>query len=60
MKYRREMSADKHMKILEDRHYIKVADKHIIVFTDEDGETEQVVNDYMKYCAHNGYTIEYR
>lgn len=60
MKYRREMTAEKHVKVLEDRHSIKVVDKHIIVFTDDDGEVEQVVSDYMTYCARNGYTIEYR
>jgi len=60
MKYRREMTAEKHVRILEDRYAIKVNGKHITVFTDEDGEVEQVVSDYMTYCARNGYTIEYR
>ena len=60
MKYRREMTAIEHLKVLEDKGEIKVKGKAITVFTDDDGETSQTVSDYMTYCARNGYSITWR
>ena len=60
MKYRREMTAEQHLKILEDRYAIKVKGQKIIVFTDEDGEVEQVVEDYMTHFYRKGYEIIWR
>lgn len=37
MKYRREMTAEQHLIVLEDKGEIKVKDNKIIVFTDDDG-----------------------
>lgn len=60
MKYRREMSAEQHMKVMEDRGEIKVKGKTVIVFTDEDGETSQMVRDYESYWAKKNYEVIYR
>ena len=60
MKYRREMTAREHMMVMEDRGEIKVKGKTVIVFTDEDGETSQMVRDYANYWARNDYIVIYR
>ena len=60
MKYRREMSAEQHMKVMEDRGEKKKKKKTIIVFTDEDGETSQMVRDYESYWAKKNYEVIYR
>lgn len=60
MKYRREMTAREHMMVMEDRGEIKVKGKTVIVFTDEDGETSQMVRDYASYWARENYTVIYR
>jgi dienelactone hydrolase len=60
MKYRREMTAREHMMVMEDRGEIRVKDNTVIVFTDEDGETSQMVRDYARYWARKGYTVIYR
>lgn len=59
-KYRREMTAQEHMMVMEDRGEIKINDMMVIVFTDEDGETSQMVHDYESYWARKGYTVVYR
>ena len=60
MKYRREMTAREHMMVMEDRGEIRVKGNVVTVFTDEDGETSQMVHDYESYWARNGYTVVYR
>ena len=60
MKYRREMTAEQHLVVLEDKGEIKVKGNVIIVYTDDDGEVSQAVSDYMKHFADKGYTIIYR
>lgn len=60
MKYRREMTAEEHMKVMEDRGEIKVKGMTVIVFTDEDGETSQMVRDYANYWARKNYTVIYQ
>ena len=60
MKYRREMTAREHMMVMEDRGEIRVKDNTVIVFTDEDGETSQMVRDYARYWARKGCTVIYR
>ena len=60
MKYRREMTAEEHLKVLEDKYEIKVKGMTIIVFPDEDGEVSQVVSDYMVCFSRKGYKILYR
>ena len=60
MKYRREMTAEEHMKVLEDRGEIRVKGKTVIVFTDDDGETSQMVQDYSHYWYKNNYTVIWR
>ena len=60
MKYRREMTAREHMMVMEDRGEIRVKDNTVIVFTDEDGETSQMVRDYTCYWVRKGYTVIYR
>lgn len=60
MKYRREMSAEQHLMVMQDKGEIKVKGTTITVYTDEDGETIQVVKDYMVHFARKGYTIIYK
>jgi hypothetical protein len=60
MKYRREMTAEQHLIVLEDKGEIKVKGNKIIVFTDDDGEVSQVVSDYMAHFSRKGYEISYR
>lgn len=60
MKYRREMSAEQHLMVLQDKGEIKVKGTTIIVYTDDDGETSQVVSDYMAHFDRIGYTIIYK
>ena len=60
MKYRREMTAEEHMKVMEDRGEIRVKGNAVIIFTDDDGETSQMVRDYAHYWARKGYTVTYR
>lgn len=60
MKYRREMNAEQHMMVLQDKGEIRIKGKTIIVYTDEDGEATQAVNDYMVYAMRKGYKVIYR
>lgn len=60
MKYRREMTAEEHMMVMEDRGEIRVKGNAVTVFVDEDGETSQMVRDYAHYWARKGYTVTYR
>ena len=60
MKYRREMTAEEHMMVMEDRGEIRVKGNAVTVFTDEDGEVSQMVKDYAHYWARKGYTVIYR
>ena len=60
MKHRREMTAEQHLMILEERYEVKVKGTTITVYTDEDGETTQVVKDYMVHFTRKGYTIIYK
>lgn len=60
MKYRREMSAEQHLMVLEDKGEIKVKGTTITVYTDDDGETTQTVSDYMTHFARKGYKIIYK
>lgn len=60
MKYRREMTAEEHMKVMEDRGEIKIKGKTIIVFPDDDGEISKMVCDYTHYWIRNNYTVVYR
>ena len=60
MKYRREMTAQEHMMVMEDRGEIRVNGMTVTVFTDDDGETSQMVRDYAHYWARKGYTVIYR
>ena len=59
-KYRREMTAEQHMRVMEDRGEIRVKNNTVTVFTDDDGETSQMVRDYAHYWARKGYTVNYR
>jgi dienelactone hydrolase len=54
------MTAEEHMKVMEDRGEIRIKGMTVIVFTDEDGETSQMVRDYARYWARKGYTVIYR
>lgn len=60
MKYRREMSAEQHLRVLEDKGEIRVKATTIIVYTDDDGEVSQAVSDYMTHFARKGYNIIYK
>lgn len=60
MKYRREMNAEQHMMILQDKGEIRIQGKTIIVYTDDDGEATQAVNDYIVYAMRKGYKVIYR
>lgn len=60
MKHSREMTAEQHLMILEERYEVKVKGTTIIVYTDEDGETTQVVKDYMVHFVRKGYKIIYK
>ena len=60
MKYRREMTAEQHMMVMEDRGEIRVKGNAVTVFVDEDGETSQMVRDYAHYWARKGYIVTYR
>lgn len=60
MKCRREMTAEQHLMMLVDKGEIKVKDHTIIVYTDDDGETSQVVADYMVHFSRKGYAIIYK
>lgn len=59
-KYRREMTAREHMRIMEDRGEIKINGYIVTVFTDEDGETSKMVRDYSVFWYKNGYTVIYK
>lgn len=60
MKYRREMTAEEHMIVMEDRGEIRVKGNVVVVFTDDDGETSQMVRDYAHYWVRKGYMVIYR
>lgn len=60
MKYRKEMTAEMFLKVMEDKGEIKVKGMAITVYTDEDGEVSQMVSDYMKHFYKKGYSITYR
>jgi hypothetical protein len=60
MRNRREMTAEQHMKVMEERGEIKIKGMAVTVFTDDDGETSQMVRDYAHYWARKGYTVIYR
>lgn len=60
MKYRREMSAEQHLMVMQDKGEIKVKGTTITVYTDEDGETSQMVADYMVHFTRKGYKVIYR
>ena len=61
MKYRREMTAKEHIRMMERNDYIRVIGKRVIIckgaFDDED-EMVQIVIDYIKYFRKNGYQVE--
>lgn len=60
MKYRREMSAEKHLMVLADMGEIKVKGNKITVFVEEDEDMiPQVVRDYVKHFSRKGYEIFY-
>lgn len=60
MKCKREMSAEQHLRMLEDRGEIKVKGMTVTAYTDEDGDVTQEVDNYMTYCARKGYKVVYR
>ena len=60
MKNRREMTAEQHLKVLEEMGEIKVKGLTIIVFADDDGGIPQVVSDYMTHFSRKGYNIIWR
>ena len=54
------MSAEQHLMVMQDKGEIKVKGTTITVYTDEDGETSQMVADYMVHFTRKGYKVIYR
>ena len=54
------MTAEQHLKVLEEMGEIKVNNMTIIVFADDDDEIPQVVSDYVTHFSRKGYTIIWR